>query len=526
MIEKMLENWLTKASERSYQLPFCFLLMQQGKTVIHLTRHCGMEHGKDVIALDKDGSVHVYQLKGLAGSRLKLSDWQGMQNQMMQMVYTPCEHPSITSDKHHTSYLVVNGDIEEEVQSAITAFNDDWDKKGQPQYKLNTIVKGQLLSMALASKEQFFPSEIQDMKSVFEFFLEDGTGFVDKGKLSRLLDGHFNLEDLKSEAAFRRCITSGALLCSLCINSYANQDNHVAIAESWLIYIISVFKAVDSTGRKIELYKEEIELAQKIIKSALLNLIDEAKEFKEFMSGNLMTDSFVYQHRTTILLGLIAWAGFADETCDKQQVELILAAHFDKFALWGESGIPYLLAVYFFYRRHQSEDSADQYLAVLLLTFVERIFTTTGSFTDVYTNAEDSVINQFKSKTEDQHSPRISYVLESLIILASRVNLKNVMAEIWPRVSECLFVELKIKRPVDYYSWRISDAEEVTRHPMFPKSWADLLQEAVEYETDSLPPSLLKYPALVPLYWIVFPHRLCPKLARWYGTNFRDLIKN
>src|SRR5947207_5360327 len=130
MIEKIIENWLIKSSEKSYQLPFCFLLMQQGKTILHMTRHSAMEQGKDIIAVDARGQVYAYQLKGIEGRRLTISAWQEIINQIMQLVYTPCSHPSIRSKKHHKSYLVINGDIDEEVQHAITMQNLQWEQQG------------------------------------------------------------------------------------------------------------------------------------------------------------------------------------------------------------------------------------------------------------------------------------------------------------------------------------------------------------------------------------------------------------
>lgn len=51
MIERVIENWLDNASEKTYQVPFCYMLVKQGHKIIHLSRHCGMEHGKDIITI-------------------------------------------------------------------------------------------------------------------------------------------------------------------------------------------------------------------------------------------------------------------------------------------------------------------------------------------------------------------------------------------------------------------------------------------------------------------------------------------
>lgn len=76
MKEKLIENWLIKASERAYQGPLCAVLSYEGYTVVHSTRHCSMEMGKDIIATDADGELVCFQLKAHKGKRLTLSEWR------------------------------------------------------------------------------------------------------------------------------------------------------------------------------------------------------------------------------------------------------------------------------------------------------------------------------------------------------------------------------------------------------------------------------------------------------------------
>ena len=96
MLERVIENWLDNAIETTFQKPFCFMLSHQGYTVTHLTRHCGMELGKDVLAVSPDGIPHCYQLKGGQGKRISLNDWNtSLHNQMRSLVEMPIVHHSI-----------------------------------------------------------------------------------------------------------------------------------------------------------------------------------------------------------------------------------------------------------------------------------------------------------------------------------------------------------------------------------------------------------------------------------------------
>ena len=93
MLERVIENWLDKASERSFQQPFCYMLSAEGHTIIHLTRHCGMEMGKDIITIAPDGIPCVFQLK--AGD-ISLSRWNNeISGQTNQLVAVKIEHPSV-----------------------------------------------------------------------------------------------------------------------------------------------------------------------------------------------------------------------------------------------------------------------------------------------------------------------------------------------------------------------------------------------------------------------------------------------
>lgn len=65
MLANVLAHWLTNASERSYEGPFCQLLIAEGHTVLFAPVHHPFEHGKDLVAMAPDGALCAYQLKGL-----------------------------------------------------------------------------------------------------------------------------------------------------------------------------------------------------------------------------------------------------------------------------------------------------------------------------------------------------------------------------------------------------------------------------------------------------------------------------
>jgi hypothetical protein len=50
VVERLIESWLDSQTERRYQPAFIQLLVPEGWSVLHNTRHSPIELGKDVIA--------------------------------------------------------------------------------------------------------------------------------------------------------------------------------------------------------------------------------------------------------------------------------------------------------------------------------------------------------------------------------------------------------------------------------------------------------------------------------------------
>jgi hypothetical protein len=113
LIERLLENWLIRANERSFQIPFCQSLAYEGHTVVHLSRHCAMEMGKDILTIAPDDVPCAYQLKGVEGSgKLNLSSWrEDLGKQLNPLVLGKIVHPSIPNGRPHRAYIVVNGEL-------------------------------------------------------------------------------------------------------------------------------------------------------------------------------------------------------------------------------------------------------------------------------------------------------------------------------------------------------------------------------------------------------------------------------
>jgi len=119
---ELIEIWLDSAGERQYQFAFRNALLSAGYTILHSTS-IRLRLGKDILAIAPNGELMAYQLKGNPSGRLTISQWQALLPQINTLVYQPATHPAIKAGTPHTPVLVTNGEIHEDVQSAIASYN-------------------------------------------------------------------------------------------------------------------------------------------------------------------------------------------------------------------------------------------------------------------------------------------------------------------------------------------------------------------------------------------------------------------
>lgn len=521
MIERIIENWLDKASEKAFQIPFCYMLMNEGHTIIHMTRHCGMEHGKDIISIDKTGRVYAYQLKGAPGSKIKLKDWQqDILGQVNQLVFTPVTHPSIKNPGFHEAYFVTNGGIEEEVSHAIQAFNHQQEQQNLP-YRINTIVDGELKIKAKKLTYAFLPADLKNFNTLLEFILEDGKGVINKRKLAGLLESILTDEKV-STPKFKERINSAALITAIATSNYTNQNNHFAIYESWLLYIASLLNYVTSHQLARKDWKNEYQIGEQLVINALENLWDELQVSRNFLSGNPMEDVFFLKSKRLLLYGLMANLGIyhliKKNNFDFQTLKNFIIKDLYDVELWGESAMPFALSVYWFLGASDAAMEATAFLSFML----EAILIASqehGGIIGPYYDIESCLSEIFAHKGDITLDKNQSFFIEGFINLLALSNQKELLARLWPAISHFIFKNFNLTSPDDFFNWHNDNGKEVSYLPKFTKDWQELLQESSEAEGAGLPLQIRNNPLLYPLLLTAYPHRSSPEGIRWFNKK-------
>ena len=540
MLEKIIENWLDKATERSFQQPYCYMLSDDGHTIIHSTRHTAMEMGKDIITIGPDGTPCAFQLKT---GNISLAKWQNeVSRQIDDLVVGKIPDSLVNSPKHHRSYLVTNGRVEEEVSRAIDDRNRTWANLIHFDCHLKTIVRGELFAKAKELGTDLWPSELNDTKTLLEMFLENGKGVIPKAKLADLFESTVPLELLDNgKAPFRshcaRSIASAGLLCAVATSSFSKQNNHVAEIEAWTLYIAYVLAVAERWGLPAKTYKNELKIAKDSIYNSLATLCDEIKERGDHLiEGDPFTDSYVYRVRMTWLLGLMSiyalWRHSEEEPTD--EIDDFLREFCKEkqhlLELWGEAAVPQFLAFLWYFRKINATMGPTISLYHLIAEICHRNAPNSRTFlANPYYEAEDILPHLFAPILGPGEDPleetftNSSYALEGLVHLFIRRNWKQTMKGLWPSVSKLASISFKPENPWDFYRWRNKDGKRLDVYPEPTQEWEDLKGLSFESEGACIPPTIKNDPILLLLFLCVYPHRMNAEITRWLDTQMNEI---
>jgi hypothetical protein len=360
VFERLIEGWLDSAGERTYQAPFCQMLAAQHYTVLHSTRHSPIEFGKDVIAKAPDGVLCAYQLKGNPGARLTLTQLRDIQAQLLQLASQPIKYPGLKTQPHK-SYLVTNGEVDEEAQRALIEMGEGLAQVGYKYPHIEIISRGTLLDWAQRLGSSLWPSELEDINLILDILVYNGRDFFPIDKLHNLLLSILKLnappKEHLSATEVRRRIFSAALLVGICLRNFSREENHYAAITAWTIF--AAYAVASCERFKVSFPRNgmaAVQLAKNTIFDNLCDLCSELMKREHFVEGDALTDTPFYKARYLLLTAVMAILWFWCEEVrwpDPQYQKFIhdfIPRTPKKLWCWGEGAIPQLLMYIWFLR--------------------------------------------------------------------------------------------------------------------------------------------------------------------------------
>jgi len=502
LLEKLIENWLDSASERTYQPIFCQMLMNEGYTVIHSTRHTPQEYGKDVIAIAADGVPCAFQLKGNPKSTLTLSQYRlEVAPQLRELKVQRIENPAVPKGSHR-SYLVTNGEIEELVQQAIEQENEKESECGYSDRKLETIARGQLLCWARKLDTSLWPSELEDTKVFLEILTSGGNDLFPVQKFHSLLIEllRLNSECVKvPKAEQKRRAASAALLTVICLKPFAERENHWAVATGWLMFSIYLASFASKYGGTSGV-DHHLKFAEDIIFKALKDLLEEVLERPECLGeGEVLSDCVAYPWRYTLLVSIAGifclWAnkeGIWPEGDFKDRLQGFLPDQQDGLDIWGDAAFPQ--ALFHLWALEQKDGKArPDFLKALLLRCLNQ------PQPCIYHEIEDVIRHRLSDTLEAFQSPIVEdledevstsgFARQLMLHMAFREEkeeCKDMWAE-YSKISSTFFVPASVW---EYGLYRTKEGQNLTHVPKDQEEW-DALKRAAEADATSMVPEAL-----------------------------------
>ena len=522
MIERTIENWLTKTNERNYQVAFCQALLHEGYKILHISSHGAMELGKDVIAIDRNGEYCAYQLKT---GDINHGKWRDIWGEVRELIELPITHPSVDRTELHKSFLVTNGTLTNEVIYLIEQINDDNKKRGHSH--LDVIDERTLLKMFIDAQKKLIPKVLRNFNLFVEFFILDGTDFLPKGKFFNFFDNLLFKDIPRRKSDAINAISSSVIITTHVLGTYQIKKNYYAQFEAWTSLAACIVRYARKTNLKKEDWIDSYNLIISEIVRNLSLLKEETLTKMDFLEGNWFGDGgLVYWARVTIVLGSLAalenhfHAKDNSYTKDEKLVDLIKKnAKFLWF--WGESAFPYFFSLIKYWELNSESETAQSRLDELFLHIVQwnspvkkqnrknSTFNVDGmGRANPYYSVDDILevaLGIDLEKIDFTQFFGSSYTLESMVLLLARRNKRDILEKNWRKLSHILLKEFVPDNIEDIFTWCIEKGRNHSEFPKATQSWAELVRDA--NDPSKIPSLYLEYPDLLRFFVLICPHR-------------------
>jgi hypothetical protein len=512
MIERAIENWLIKTNDRNYQAAFCQTLMHKGHRVIFYSTHRPMEQGKDIVTMDAEGNYCGFQLK--TGS-IDLTKWREIVGEVKELIELPIVHPSVDKTKLHKSFLVLNGELTDEVRIQIDQINDDNKRKGRNYSHLDVITLGPLLRDFVDAEGEFMPRELEEFQLFLGLLLADGKEFLDKEKLFNFLNTSVFTQGKRSKADLANAVCSSVVIMAYLLNPHQLSENHFALFEGWTCLGACIIRYVKQSGLHREAWESSMALVMEEIVRNLKLLREESISRQNFVEGAAHGDGgLMYKARVTMVLGALTTLELHLKTTSKDKemdtrVQKVVIHNLSHVSLWGESALPYIFSIVKYLETNSRAVEADG----LLANIFEQILKTNsprqedGLASPYYSAAEvmEAELGVDEGKLQFKNFSGSSYALRPVIQMLARRKARPLLEKYWRDVSQIHFEWFEPDAAEDFFSWNVREGANRSVSPNQEQSWAELLEES---EGNIKPVEFLsKHLELIRFFLLACPHR-------------------
>ena len=530
MNERLVEDWLIKASERSFQTPFAQSLLADGMQVLRVG-HSSHEHGKDIIALDQKGKVHAYQLKD---GDLDLKHYEQGLAQVTALVETQVEHPAITGKPKHQPWLVVSGNASMPVEDRIRVHNETWRKRKFTPLRL--IGRMHMLAKFTKMAANFWPQKPEESRSLLSLYLADGKGALDRGAFAKLIASVVMTKGAPPKTEIGRRLAAANLFASYALSPFYTAGNHWEIVQGWTITAAHLAWAADEAKLESRSWQPTFRLAVDAALAALDSLVVEALELSALGPGPFCELDEITRSRCTICAGAVAirlllalknGAEWELEEQAKHTIDQLFKS--GRPIIWGESAVPFFLASMWALDETRGDQSSDG----ILLSVLSAVTRSSGrrarsKLPPPYESADEALAKVFRQEFEGAEAMDLqaaaSYTLGPLVTIVARRLWRNQLAALWSLITKIDCVQLVADKPRDLllWHWGHERGSEQARRFAAPQSWAELLRDSRKGEDEALPSVLKRHFDFELLFLLTYPQRLVRPFVKHLEVSVRS----
>lgn len=514
MTARAIEDWLTNATERSYQAAFCHLLNAMGYSVIHSTTHGPAEKGKDIIAKDESGRVTAFQLKR---GNINIAEWRKIKPEIEELVELPIYHPSVKSGTKHRPVLVTTGFINEYVTERIDGLNKNWRQKSFNELK--TWSGSELLMEFINHAGSFLPEPVPEFHRLLGMMVKGGGGLLDKDEFDLILRSILPFGEKKYEGTLGNIlkkVRAAAVIVEFTLAGFDKAGNDFAKIEAYTLFACYILALARKYRIKRKLFEPTLKLIEDAVDSCAKNLWDKTRNSK--MLVDPMTEPIVAPYRNTIAYGTLAahglWCLLGGRSFWFEESRDDLAAEITKksvrMLLASEAFVPYKFLVSEFLRQHGRIREGNEIFKKLLQESILRKIEglTNRPLWDPYMPIEQAILRDL-GKPYDTFLPktwaRQSYCGYALILTAASRLLRQDLQLLWHKITSLVFHEFMPKKEYQILLWNNRVGTMVMKMVPHRESWSKLCKEASSQS--EIPKAFSKMEYWLPYFLLVYPHR-------------------
>jgi hypothetical protein len=533
VVDRLVESWLDSQGERQYQPAFIQLLVSEGWSVLHNTRHSPIELGKDVIARNHEGELYCFQLKGNPGTRVTKAEAQGLLSQVIELIELPPSALYRGPGERHVAVLVTNGTVDEEAELLFSRAAERTAVPTCAASRFEILTRGDLLARFVKVAGQIWPTSVNGTRAILNIMAEDGRSLPDPVKIGEVLTAAAPAPEARASQAFRNARLNALLVIAEVVKApWQAAANHYGLFSITVLASMHALLFCDAPAR-IDVAARYADLALEHARDLIAEAHASAFAADEVWAEQIPLDEIDFMaERGRLVADCAAILSLSGETAVpddlRQYAKGLVATTVKTPLMWGFAVVPSSLLRWWAFEQSEDREVSAEYLEVVLGAMLERALRIGGSnpmpgpyysFLDVWAwnggvaNVADSAI------FEDNFERRVWFARSLLQILARR-GAKDRCKRLWPLYAQVVHEEAALPAERFFDPQLVRDEGGVHTSLFDSKTWIELTQEAEQAAGAAFLAPFQHMAWLFAAYVAIVPYRGWTDVLMWVDHAF------